>query len=425
MELIRQRANGNMQTEDGYDIDDLISLVMFTQDPSSRYQVTNNAIAFGDPGIVTIGRVNYNVNDTNDYQKLTEAINNLRVCENIELLNQNLTLSDNDALQKVSSIFKNTDEKEVRLPNGLVFTRDDFMHQENGIITGSTYLGYMMRNNIIGTNATNVDDTYIEIESISLERNDDGIGDASNTIKESNSKSATAAKVQSGLNGLMSGIFKSQKHKPGNGLNEIIDQSQIVGRTDEEIEDYKRRASDVIRQMLGDGSVKTMQFKSREELNGENQTSVIAGICHSSFIELGTFAPESTVYHEAFHKILELTMPSAKRDKLYQVYRNKYKNQNLSERDVAEGLADMFTSYVQHNILDKNLKGFKYFYGWCKRVWFNMMMSIKFGNQWKNFKALYAQMLRGDYNGKDSYSENVERFKNQFGDSLYYELEDK
>jgi len=43
----------------------------------------------------------------------------------------------------------------VILPNGLVLTRTDFTHQNSDGSYGSTWLGYLLRNSILGTRAIN------------------------------------------------------------------------------------------------------------------------------------------------------------------------------------------------------------------------------------------------------------------------------
>lgn len=399
----------------GYDAMDLINMIMFPLKRDASYQSSSNAISFPNENIVQIGSTVYNLADPNDQQQLKSALTKLRVCEDIDLLNSRLNTSQNKVFQQMTSEFTHSDINEITLPNGLKFKRDDFMSQQKGM-TGSTYLGYLFRNGIIGTNAVAVDGRYIEVEYVTLVNSKDDTSNPSKAITN-----ATSTVSVDSINSLLNNL----KTTNNGGLNEIISPDQFVNRTDVEIEDYKRRASEVVRQMLGDGSVEELQFKNQAEIQAETGNPNIAGVCHTSYIALGTYAPESTVYHEAFHKILELTMPSTEREKLYQIYRSKYKNQALSERDVAEGLADMFTDYVQRNILDKNLKGFKYFYGWCKRIWFNIIMSIKFGNQWKTFKQLYSQMLRGKYKNAKVSKENIERFQSKFSDKLYYELENK
>jgi hypothetical protein len=55
----------------------------------------------------------------------------------------------------------------------------------------------------------------------------------------------------------------------------------------------------------------------------------------------------STAYHEAFHKVLELCVNDKLRQSLYDSYRS-YNGKSLSDRDVAEGLADQFVDYMSN-----------------------------------------------------------------------------
>ena len=418
IDLIKLRSQGETEIN-GFNINDLIAMVMFVPD-ASKNQVVDNAIKFIQPGIVAIGSKQYNLYG-NDYNAFVNKINSLRVCENISLLNQNLNSSSNSVFRKLSEIFANSSNESITLPNGLTFTSEDFMHKENGRIVGSTYLGYLLRNNLIGTNITSVKDTYIQVSNIKLEKKDkDPKEDIKGQIDEANSKQTFESKTKSLAGNIMDMINRNR------GLFNVVSQKDLVNRSEDDAIEFENRMRQIIGDMLGDGDAKNLRFFDNQSLQGVTYNANVAGVCHSAYIELSTAAPESTAYHEAFHKILELTMPPADRERLYQAYRDKYKNTNLSTRDIAEGLADLFTEYVQRNVINmKKSKWFSYFYNWCKKTWFNTMMSFKFGNTWKQFTQVYSQALRGDFKDGKIIKENIERFQNEFEDKLYYEFNDK
>lgn len=72
----------------------------------------------------------------------------------------------------------------------------------------------------------------------------------------------------------------------------------------------------------------------------------VVGVCTAAGIQLSYGAENGVQFHEAFHRIVELVMPTKQRQKMYNWYTKKYgKGKTLSERDIAEGLADMYFEY--------------------------------------------------------------------------------
>jgi hypothetical protein len=72
------------------------------------------------------------------------------------MMNQNMRTTNNSVIARVRTLFGASPEyKNMQLTNGLVFEREDFTHhnEEPGAQDGSTWLGYMLRNNMLGTSA--------------------------------------------------------------------------------------------------------------------------------------------------------------------------------------------------------------------------------------------------------------------------------
>jgi len=88
----------------------------------------------------------------------------------VKFLNQSLFDSETALLHDLREQFKaNPDLKEIELPTGTIFNRDDFTH-DNGQNEkrGSTVLGFYARNGIIATKAKGKAFTAISIDDVKL-----------------------------------------------------------------------------------------------------------------------------------------------------------------------------------------------------------------------------------------------------------------
>lgn len=81
----------------------------------------------------------------------------------------------------------------------------------------------------------------------------------------------------------------------------------------------------------------------------------VLGLCHfSGKLLFDPYAPQGTMYHEAFHKMVELLLGDRTRKMLYKAYAKKmhikYKNDEdlLKNKKVREGLAEEFRYYMEN-----------------------------------------------------------------------------
>lgn len=73
---------------------------------------------------------------------------------------------------------------------------------------------------------------------------------------------------------------------------------------------------------------------------------VVVGKTLANGIIMSDAAENGVEFHEAFHAVVELLIPKHRREELYKHYREKYaKGEKLSDRDVAEALADMYYDF--------------------------------------------------------------------------------
>lgn len=104
-------------------------------------------------GHVVIGNQTFDV--ISQKQDLVNRIASMQNVTRAKMLNKYMRTSDDSVLARVRTLFANSSYESVKLTNGLVFTKDDFTHRNEGpnVQDGSTWLGYMLRNNLLGTSA--------------------------------------------------------------------------------------------------------------------------------------------------------------------------------------------------------------------------------------------------------------------------------
>jgi hypothetical protein len=71
------------------------------------------------------------------------------------MMNESLRTSTNSVISRVRTLLGQGGQQKIQLSNGLVFDIDDFTHKNNdpNAQDGSTWLGYMLRNNMLGSSA--------------------------------------------------------------------------------------------------------------------------------------------------------------------------------------------------------------------------------------------------------------------------------
>ena len=144
------------------------------------------------------------------------------------------------------------------------------------------------------------------------------------------------------------------------------------------------------------------------------------GLCTQAGIVLSYGAENGVQYHEAFHRIVELAMPKDERDKLYNLYKNKYADgQKLSQRDIAEGLADMYFDYSKHVWHPKN----KIFAKLFSRI-YNYINALLTTKSFK-FAATFTRIDYGKYAKNQITKENLKRFRIEFCGALNMTLKDQ
>jgi len=194
-----------------------------------------------------------------------------------------------------------------------------------------------------------------------------------------------------------------------------IGKDELVYRSEEEQRQFVDEIKEFFKYVFGtsDNLEFVLEDTLNDSLNIVGNDEVIAGECTSQLIRISTYAPKSVMYHEAFHKIIELILPNKEREALYEAYR-KNNGKNLSERAVAEALADMFVDYMQNKKAFKEAKWYNKVRLVFKKIGLLASLVNNLGvRQAKALFAVYKDTTRGNIRNRIKEDE-IEQKKQRF-----------
>ena len=418
VDLLQKYYNGQ-NTIDGFDTLSMIKQILYVYDSKkklSKYNNINNMVVLGEGGNIQIGQNSYNV--FKDAPILQSIISKQQIHFDATLLNQNLSSSDNVLFRQISNAFSN-DKQHITLPNGLSFNRDDITHKNDDGTIGSTYLGYLIRNGIVYTRAKSLGYRQINISNLRLEDKVKPSVDSKENFKPSQT-------VQDRRRGrVVNTIEQIQKiSSERNGrLFEISDVLNTVNdRNTVQQAAYMSGVQSYFDKVLGSNGRVEFAKEHEKYLQQITQDQAVLGVCTTELIKLSRYAPMSTAYHEAFHKVLELCVDNKLRQSLYDSYRS-YNGKSLSDRDVAEGLADQFVDYMSNWQSFKESKGFTKIKPLFKTIGFYIGVGRNYGfKTLRNLFQLYRDTNKGKYANTKISKEKKDRFNKLFGNTLYYKI---
>lgn len=408
-DLIWYKCYQGINEYQGYSIDDLLKQVLYIKADNKILNEKYNSIE----GLVTldpankrviIGNVIYPTQNPNvDYANIYNALCNMYMTKDAAFVQQNMQQyiqsSHNSVLAKLNAQYaSNPSLDKVELPNGLIFTREDFTH--NG--KGTTGLGYMLRNGYLMSYASKLEPPTVYVDNVELVQ-DVPDGSAKEVSKQISKESIEdqQKKAEDTFMGLFYeqdlSEFEGQKEKPSfaNSVDEWVRKTTGITPTWVESE----RLSDV----------------------AYKKNSAVLAKCTKAAIQISNSVPYTIGFHEGFHRALELLVEPSIREQMYSAYRKAHP-EATTERDVAEGLADLFVDYMlgtkDANAIKKQ--------GWIKRnikkVANRLSILWHYGNNSKAILTLFSDIKSGKYADKQVSKEQQDRFKNLFGESLHYEI---
>lgn len=408
-DLIWYKCYQGLNEYQGYSIDDLLKQVLYIKADNKVLNEKYNSIE----GLVTLDPANKRViignviyptqNPSVDYANIYNALCNMYMTKDAAFVQQNMQQyiqsSHNSVLAKLNAQYASDPNLDkVELPNGLTFTREDFTHDGKG----TTGLGYMLRNGYLMSYAAKLDPPTVYVDNVELVQ--DHPDESAQQVSKTVSKQDIQQQQKQAEDTFMSlfyeqdlSEFDRQKEKPSfaNAVDEWV--RKTTGITPQWIESER----------LSDAAYK--------------KNSAVLAKCTDAVIQMSNSVPYTIGFHEGFHRALELLVDPSIREQMYSAYRKAHP-EATTERDVAEGLADLFVDYMLGTKDANSIKK----QGWIKRnikkVANRLSILWHYRNNAKAVLTLFNDIRSGKYADKQVSKEQQNRFKKLFGEDLHYEI---
>lgn len=408
-DLIWYKCYQGLNEYQGYSIDDLLKQVLYIKADNKVLNEKYNSIE----GLVTLDPANKRViignviyptqNPSVDYANIYNALCNMYMTKDAAFVQQNMQQyiqsSHNSVLAKLNAQYTSDPNLDkVELPNGLTFTREDFTHDGKG----TTGLGYMLRNGYLMSYAAKLEPPTVYVDNVELVQD--------NPDESAHQVSKTVAKQD---------IQQQQKQAEDTFMSLFYEQDLSEFDGQKEKPSFANTVDEWVRKTTGI----TPQWVENERLSdvAYKKNSAVLAKCTDAVIQMSNSVPYTIGFHEGFHRALELLVEPSIREQMYSAYRKAHP-EAATERDIAEGLADLFVDYMlgtkDANAIKKQ--------GWIKRnikkVANRLSILWHYRNNAKTILTLFNDIKSGKYADKQVSKEQQNRFKKLFGEDLHYEI---
>ena len=408
-DLIWYKCYQGLNEYQGYSIDDLLKQVLYIKADNKVLNEKYNSIE----GLVTLDPANKRViignviyptqNPSVDYANIYNALCNMYMTKDAAFVQQNMQQyiqsSHNSVLAKLNAQYaSNPNLDKVELPNGLTFTREDFTRDGKG----TTGLGYMLRNGYLMSYAAKLDPPTVYVDNVELVQDhpDESAQQASKTVAKQDIR-----QQQKQAEDTFMSLFYEQD------LSEFEGQKQKPSFSNA-VDEWVRKTTGITPQWVESERLSDVAYK---------KNSAVLAKCTDAVIQMSNSVPYTIGFHEGFHRALELLVEPSVREQMYSVYRKAHP-EAATERDIAEGLADLFVDYMlgtkDANAIKKQ--------GWIKRnikkVANRLSILWHYRNNAKTILTLFNDIKSGKYADKQVSKEQQNRFKKLFGEDLHYEI---
>lgn len=408
-DLIWYKCYQGLNEYQGYSIDDLLKQVLYIKADNKVLNEKYNSIE----GLVTLDPANKRViignviyptqNPSVDYANIYNALCNMYMTKDAAFVQQNMQQyiqsSHNSVLAKLNAQYTSDPNLgKVELPNGLTFTREDFTHDGKG----TTGLGYMLRNGYLMSYAAKLDPPTVYVDNVELVQDhpDESAQQVSKTVAKQD-----VQQQQKQAEDTFMALFYEQDLSEFDGQKEKPSFANAV-------DEWVRKTTGITPQWVESEKLSDVAYK---------KNSAVLAKCTDAVIQMSNSVPYTIGFHEGFHRALELLVEPSIREQMYSAYRKTHP-EATTERDIAEGLADLFVDYMlgtkDANTIKKQ--------GWIKRnikkVANRLSILWHYRNNAKTVLTLFNDIRSGKYADKQVSKEQQDRFKKLFGEDLHYEI---
>lgn len=408
-DLIWYKCYQGLNEYQGYSIDDLLKQVLYIKADNKVLNEKYNSIE----GLVTldpankrviIGNVIYPTQNPNvDYANIYNALCNMYMTKDAAFVQQNMQQyiqsSHNSVLAKLNAQYASDPNLDkVELPNGLTFTREDFTHDGKG----TTGLGYMLRNGYLMSYAAKLDPPTVYVDNVELVQ--DHPDESAQQVSKAVAKQDIQQQQKQAEDTFMA-LFYEQDLSEFDGQKEKPSFANAV-------DEWVRKTTGITPQWIESERLSDAAYK---------KNSAVLAKCTDAIIQMSNSVPYTIGFHEGFHRVLELLVEPSIREQMYSAYRKAHP-ETATERNIAEGLADLFVDYMLGTKDANSIKK----QGWIKRnikkVANRLSILWHYRNNAKTVLTLFNDIKSGKYADKSVSKEQQDRFKKLFGEDLHYEI---
>lgn len=420
VDLLRAYAQGQVNYN-GYNTLDLIKMLVHVNENNQPNYKTNQTrtITFSSNKQIIIGLPQYDDNgkhvdgtgeqydltSEHDLERLRTDLRSVGVAFEKTMLSQQLNFTNNSVINNVKHYFEDNPSADTFVaPNGLEFSRDDFFDQDGNERRKSTYAGYLMRHQYTQTSVIGQNYTATYFKGPYLVPNTEQGNRIDNVITEQQKEDSISMPRLNSLKDLL---------KRSRGLKLEVQTNKLRDITDGD----KEQMDAYLKRVIGEGN-----YEIGKQLNDDIPADMaVAGKCMSDMVYIGNRIVDGVQYHEAFHRVLELLLRPSERQKIYDWYKSREGNDKMSDTEIAEGLANLYMD-AQNNYDDNEFSNNK-----VVALFQKIKAGVQFARDLGSIRLtlLSAVMATGWYKtkaGSKIRKENLERFKDKFGDSLHYDV---
>lgn len=420
VDLLRAYAQGQVNYN-GYNTYDLIKMLVHVNENNQPNYKTNQTrtITFSSNKQIIIGLPQYDDNgkhidgtgesydltSEHDLERLRTDLRSVGVAFEKTMLSQQLNFTNNSVINNVKHYFEDNPSVDTFVaPNGLEFSRDDFFDHDGNERRKSTYVGYLMRHQYTQTSVVGQNYTATYFRGPYLVPNTKQDDHIDNIITEQRKEDSISMPRLNSLKNLLNRSRGLKLEVQPNKLRDITDGDR------EQMNAYLKR-------VIGEGN-----YEIGKQLNDDIPADMaVAGKCMSDMVYIGNRVVDGVQYHEAFHRVLELLLRPSERQKIYDWYKSREGNYNMSDTEIAEGLANLYMD-AQNNYDDNEFSNNKVV-ALFQKIKAGVQFAMDLGSI--RLTLLSAIISTGWYKtkaGNKIRKENLERFKAKFGDSLHYDV---
>lgn len=420
VDLLRVYAQGQVNYN-GYNTYDLIKMLVHVNENNQPNYKTNQTrtITFSSNKQIIIGLPQYDDNgkhidgtgesydltSEHDLERLRTDLRSVGVAFEKTMLSQQLNFTNNSVINNVKHYFEDNPSVDTFVaPNGLEFSRDDFFDQDGNERRKSTYAGYLMRHQYTQTSVVGQNYTATYFRGPYLVPNTKQDDHIDNIITEQRKEDSISMPRLNSLKNLLNRSRGLKLEVQPNKLRDITD-------------DDREQMNAYLKRVIGEGN-----YEIGKQLNDDIPADMaVAGKCMSDMVYIGNRVVDGVQYHEAFHRVLELLLRPSERQKIYDWYKSREGNYNMSDTEIAEGLANLYMD-AQNNYDDNEFSNNK-----VVALFQKIKAGVQFARDLGSIRLtlLSAIMSTGWYKtkaGNKIRKENLERFKAKFGNSLHYDV---